>query len=132
MTVCSATEVRNKWSEYSDRVIREKPLFIKKTREYMFLSSIEQLSLILDAYHFTAKKYTEADGSVTLSLNELDLAENAETEDDARLALAKSIIDYAEEYFDDFKLWSAAPNRRNHLPYVLKALTLGDAISIKC
>jgi hypothetical protein len=127
MTACNATEVRNNWSEYSDRVIREKPLFIKKTREYMFLSSFEQLGLILEGYDFSADMFAEKNGTVTLSLNEIDLIENADCEKNARFALAKSIIDYAEDYFNDFKLWNTAPNRKKHLPYVLKALTINDA-----
>ena len=130
METYNATDVRNRWSEYSDSVIREKPLFIKKTREHLFLSSIEQLVLILDAYHFTAKKFRETDGSITLSLNEFDIAENAATEADARLVLAKSILEYAEEYFNEFKVWNTAANRKKHLPYVLKALVTGDAKKI--
>ncbi|MDR1930430.1 MAG: hypothetical protein LBQ44_07350 [Treponema sp.] len=123
----NATEVRNRWSEYSDRVIREKPLFIKKTREYLFLSSFEQLDIILEAYGFTAKQYTETDGSVTLSLNEIDLIENGDTETNARLAMGRAILDYAEEYFNEFRFWNAAPNRKKHLPYILKALIINDA-----
>jgi hypothetical protein len=130
MTTCNATEVRNNWSEYSDKVIREKPLFIKKTREYMFLSSLEQLCLILDGYDFSANLLKEENGSVTASLNEIDLIENADSEEGARLALGKSLLDYAEDYFDDFKVWNAAPNRKKHLPYVLKALTINDAALI--
>ena len=126
MTTLNATEIRNRWSEYSEQVIREKPLFIKEARDYLFLASLDQLSVILDAYTFTASAYSEADGSVTLSLNEIDLAENADTETDARLALGKGLLEYAEEYLDEFKLWNGSPNRKKHLPYVLKALTLGD------
>jgi hypothetical protein len=75
----------------------------------------------------TLKTYAETDGSITLSLNEIDLAENDKTESDARLVLGKSILGYAEEYFNDFIFWNSAPNRKNHLPYVLKALTISNA-----
>jgi hypothetical protein len=84
----------------------------------------------------SAKLLREDDGSVTLSLNELDLVENGKTEAEARLALGESILDYAEDFSDDFEYWSAAPNRKDHLPYVLKALSIHDAKilgdSIKC
>mgnify|MGYP000991464859 CR=1 FL=1 len=49
----------------------------------------------LDAYQFTCQKFLEADGSVTLSLNEVDLIENAPTEQKAKLALSQSMLEYA-------------------------------------
>lgn len=82
--------------------------------------------MILSAYEFTASKYIEDDGSVTLSLNEIDLAENAETEDLAKKKLAGSIIEYAEDFYNDFNYWSIAPNRKSHIPFVFKALIIDD------
>lgn len=86
--------------------------------------------LLLHNYHFTALKLIEEDGSVTLSLSEIDLIENAPTEEEAMLALAQSILDYAKEFHREFNLWSNAPNRKTHLPYVVKALILGDTRKI--
>jgi len=60
----------------------------------------------------------------------LDLAENAPTEAEARKLLGKSILDYAEDFYKEFSLWSAAPNRKSHIPYVLKALIINDAVMI--
>jgi hypothetical protein len=70
------------------------------------------------------------DGSVTLSLNEIDLAENADTETDARFALGKRLLEYAEDYLGECKLWNGSPNRKKHLHYVLTALTLGYPAAI--
>ena len=90
----------------------------------------------LDAYQFTCQKFLEADGSVTLSLNEVDLIENAPTEQKAKLALAQSMLEYAQDYYEEFPLWNMAPNRKSHLPYVFKALMIEDsqklAASIRC
>jgi len=78
----------------------------------------------------------EADGSVTLSLNEIDLVENGKDESEARTKLAASILEYAEDYYNDFTYWGTAPNRRSHVPYVFKALFIGDiqkiGESIRC
>ena len=41
MLTMNATDVRKNWSEVSESVIREKPKFIKKTRDYMMLSNME-------------------------------------------------------------------------------------------
>ena len=69
---------------------------------------------------------TEEDGSVTLALNEIDLAENGKDEKDARMKLAASILEYSEDYYNDFSYWESAPNRRAHIPYVFKALFIRD------
>jgi hypothetical protein len=77
-----------------------------------------------------AEKYIEDDNSVTLPLNELDLVENGITENDAKMKLAEDILEYAEDYYSDFDYWKKAPNRKNHIPYVLKALILQDVNKI--
>ena len=107
MYAVNATDVRNHWSEVIDSVIREKPTFIKRTRDCVVLTN-------------------EDDGSITLSLCEIDLAANAPTEDEAKLLLAKDILDYANDYYSEFSYWSSAPNRRSHIPYVLRAIMLDD------
>lgn len=130
MFVLNATDVRRDWSAVMERAVREKPQFIKRTRDYMVLADLRLLEELLSIYDYTADSFTEEDGSVTLSLRELDLAENAKTEAEARYLLGKSILDYAEDFYKEFDLWSAAPNRKKHIPYVLKALIMNDAARI--
>lgn len=126
MLAVNATDVRKNWSAVSDSVIREKPAFIKKTRDYMILSNMEFMNELLAGYTFSAAEYTEKDGSVTLSLNELDLVENGADENEARELLSQSILDYAVDFYNEFNIWSAAPNRKKEIPYVFKALVLDD------
>ena len=130
MMATSATEVRKEWSSVLDSVVRDKPQFIKRTRDKMWLSNLEIMGEILDAYKFTAEKYIEDDGSVTLSLNESDLVENASTEAEAKNLLAQSIMEYAEEYYNNFSYYNAAPNRKKHVPYIFKALIMDDIMKI--
>lgn len=130
MLSANATDVRKNWSSVVDSVIREKPVIIKRTRDFMVLANRELFSDMLSAYTFSAKKFVEDDGSVTLSLNEMDIAENAPTEDEAKRALAIAVLDYAEDFYNDFHYWSSAPNRKAHIPYVLRALLLDDAEKI--
>lgn len=127
MLTVNATDVRKEFSQTIDTAIREKPQFIRRTRDYLFLSDINFVDTLLSAYSFTAKKFVEDDRSVTLSLNEIDLAENAETEESAKKKLAQSIIEYAEDFYNDFNFWSIAPNRKGHIPWVFKALIIDDA-----
>ena len=130
MMAINATDVRKNWSGVSESVIREKPKFIKKARDYMLLSNMEFIANLLSGYEFTAKKYIEDDGSVTLFLNEIPLVENAATEEEAIEVLANSILEYAVEFYDNFNLWASAPNKKREIPYVFKALILDDISKI--
>jgi len=91
----------------------------------MVLADINLLSELLSVYSFSANVFTEENGTVTMSLNEIDLIENGEDEQDALKKLSASILDYAEDYYNDFVFWSRG-NRSSHKPYVFKALILND------
>jgi len=125
MLAINATKVRNEWSSVVESVIREKPAFIKKTRDYLFLSDMNILEKILSAYSFNARILTENDGTVTLSLDEIGLAENAPDLSGAVSALAGAILEYSEGYYKEFSYWSRGSGK-SHIPYVLKALILND------
>jgi electron transfer flavoprotein alpha subunit len=122
----SATDARNNWSSVVDSVIREKPKFIKRTRDCMFLSDISVLENVLSAYTFTADRYVEDDGSITLGLVEIDLAENGKDDEEVLKKMAKAILEYAEDYYKEFNLFYSTTNRKNHMPYVIKSLLLND------
>lgn len=130
MDMINATEVRKNWSLTLDSVVREKPAYIKRTHDSIAMIDVSMLNTLLAGYSFRAKRFREEDGSVTLSLIDLDIAVNDSNEESAKQRLAAYIKEYAEEYYDEFELWSKAPNRRPHIPYVIKALTL-DVDDIK-
>ena len=125
----SSTQVRNEWSSVVDSVVREKPILIKRTRDQIFLSNIELLNELLEAYSYHAICFTESDGSITISLDEIDLIENGRNEADAINKLAESILVYANDYYNDYSYWSRG-NRKSHIPYILKALVLSDISKI--
>lgn len=121
-----ATNVRKQWSSVCDSVTHDKPKFIKRTRDKMWLSSLDTIYEILQAYQFSAAKYIEDDHSITLSLNEIDLVENGRDEQEARLNLGKAILDYSLDYYNEYELYSHSPNRKGHIPYIFKALIIDD------
>jgi len=129
MLTISSTQVRNDWSAVIDTTIREKPQFIKRTRDKMILADINLFSELLSAYTFSANLFTEDNGTVTISLNEIDLIENGENEKVAIQKMAVAILDYAEDYYSDYMYW-ARGNRATHKPYVFKALILNDVNAI--
>ena len=92
----------------------------------MWFSSLETMSEILEAYHFTAVKYIEDNGSVTLSLNEIDLVENGKDEKEARLNMGKTILEYALDYYNEYEMYSRSSNRKKHIPYIFKALIIDN------
>lgn len=130
MLMEQATTVRKEWSAVCDSVIHEKPKFIKRTRDKMWFSNLETMLEILDAYKFTASRFTEEDGSVILSLNEIDLIENGEDEQEARTNLGKAILEYSMDYYNEYEMFSHAPNRKGHIPYIFKALIIDDSQKI--
>ena len=124
--IMNATDVRKEWSSIVDNTVRQKPQFFKRTRDYLVLSDIHFMEELMSAYSYSAVRMDEEDGSVTLALNEIDLVENGKDETEARMKLAAAILEYAEDYYNDFSYWSSAPNRKSHIPYIFKALFIGD------
>lgn len=127
----NATDVRKNWSSVCDDAVRNRPVFVKRTRDYMVIASNETLKSMLEDRKFNTTLYTEEDGSVTIASNDLDLAENAPDKDTALTRMAEAILDYAEEYYSEYNLYSKAPNRRTHLPFVFKAIVLGTPEAVK-
>ena len=126
MLMEQATTVRKEWSSVCDSVIHDKPKFIKRTRDKMWFSNLDIMSELLSVYHFTADKFIEKDGSITLSLNEIDLIENGKDDQDARLLLGKAILEYSMDFYNNYELYSNSPNRKKHIPFIFKALIIDD------
>lgn len=123
MLAITATDMRKNWSEVFDSVIRRRPAFVKRVRDRVVVSSVETMATMLTDVKYEAQQFAEDDGSVTLSLNAIDLIVNAPDINAAKEAMIAEIIEYAEEYYANFELYSRAPNRKKHLVYVMKALT---------
>lgn len=131
MLVRNATDVRKDWGGVIDTVVREKPVFVKRSRDYICLLDKDDLALLLDSARFTADAFTEDDGSVTLSLREMDLVANGKDREEALSKLAADMQEYAEEYYQDFAYWFSAMNRKSHYPYVMRILSLDDVEKLK-
>lgn len=122
----SATDVRKDWSLFIDQVVHGKPGVVKRNRDYFLSISLEQALRLLEGYRFKTEIFTEEDGSITLSLEEIDLVVNGPDLETAKNEMAAELISYSQDYFNDFQLYYNAPNRKGHFPYVLKVLLLED------
>ena len=131
MLIANATDIRKNWSNTCDSVARVRPSFIKRTHDEFVMFSTDNMLQLLDQVKCPVSVYTEEDATFTISCDNIDLAENAASKEEAYVALANAILDYANEYYEKFSLYSKSPNRAEHLPVVTKALLLGDAAKIK-
>jgi len=131
MIFVNATDVRKKFSLFIDKAVREKPVFIRRTRDTLVLARLDLLNALVDNYTFTAERFVESDGSITLSSDQIDVIANAPTEAEAVAELASDLREYAMDYYDHFSEWSVAPNRKGHLPYVIKLLITNDLLAIE-
>jgi hypothetical protein len=129
--VMSATEVRKDWSTWVDKVVREKPLLVKRTHDYFVGISVEHLNQLLGPYKFEMEVETETDGSLVVSLKGFDLIVTAQTLDEARQTMAHELLEYAQDYFNEFDLFYRAPNRQEHFPYLLRILLLNNTEEIE-
>ena len=121
-----ATDVRKKWSETVDTVVRDKPVFVSRTHDNIVMINVETMKLAFSWVKYSIELTKEKDGSYTGTLCELDLVENADSKNGCIETLVNAIKEYAIDYYAEFSLWSTAPNTKKHLPYVLKALYSSD------
>ncbi len=122
----SASDVRKEWSSTIDTVMRERPAFIQRTRDHLILLDVATLRLAFKNLTFDLLVYEEKDGSVTCTEDHLDLVENAASVDECIQQMISALRDYANDFYREFALWSKAPNRKSHIPYVLKVLASTD------
>ena len=123
----SASDVRKEWSSTIDTAVRERPVFFQRTRDNLVLLDISTLRLAFENLRFELVCYPEENGSVTCVETHLDLVENAASREDCITQMIEAMRDYANDYYNEFSLWSKAPNRKAHIPYILKILSSTDA-----
>lgn len=114
MFALSASDVRKDWSRVIDSVIHVRPAFIKRTRDNMVLCSNDTVRQLVRNTPIIANSFIEDDGSVTLSMVDVDLVVNADTMEAAKSELINDLIEYAEEYYQNFELYSRSSNRKDH------------------
>lgn len=129
--VINATDVRKDWGRFIDNVVRLKPSLVKRNRDYLAAMSLEHLEVVLTPYRFTLEYEKEADGSLSGSLKELDIIANAASLGALKTELTKELIEYAQEYMDEFDKYYGAPNRKAHFPYIMRVLIQKDEDAVR-
>jgi len=127
-TTLNATDVRREWSKFIDDVKWVKPALIKRNRDIIAVLSIDLIEFILKEYRLTVDVRQEEDGSYTGILKEIDLMANAADMESLELELARELIEYSEEYINEFGLYYNSPNRKNHFAYIYRTMLASDDI----
>jgi len=129
----SATVVRNNFSDTIDKAIYDRPQFINRTKDLALLVGAELLNNILSSavIHYSAE-YDKSSKTYVLTNAEIDdILASGETLEDALNDLSNNLLEYAHEYYDEFGLYSRTPNRKAHLPYVIRILMLENPQNVK-
>ncbi|MFZ3132233.1 MAG: exoribonuclease R [Desulfosporosinus sp.] len=118
------TEARNQFSTLYDSVFNSfNPTIIKrKQTEQVALLRVDLLKMVLEDYKLNTGIIQEDDGSITLTLDSLEMYANNSTLDLASSDLVEDLKLYAQDYMDRSQLFLQAPNRKSHFPYVLKVM----------
>ncbi|MHB8281119.1 MAG: hypothetical protein ACYDIA_26320 [Candidatus Humimicrobiaceae bacterium] len=126
--ILKSADVRKDWSKFIDDVTWVKPAFVKRNRDIIAVLSCELLEFILKEYKLTATVMQEEDGSYTGIFNEIDSMANAKDIKSLETKLAEELMEYSEEYINEFRLYYNSPNRKNHFPYIYKTLLASNDV----
>ncbi len=129
--VKKASEVRANFREFLDEVIRERPVVIERYgADSVFALSKNQMTDLLGAVKLTFECEAEEDGSISGSLIELPIVENAADTLQLRRALAQSAMEYVNTYMEGYPRYVASPEMQRQLPYVMKVLIQPDISAV--
>ncbi len=124
MLAVNATEMRKDFGRYIDQIVRTKPVFVKRSRDYFMGISIDMAKELVNDIQFVAYKYIEEDKSITLSLENFDIAVNEADLDKAIRSLMNDLREYAKEYYDNIEFWSSDLNRKKQMKSIIKVLLI--------
>lgn len=126
-TVRDATAVRKHFSAFVDTVVHtSRPTVVKRNRDLFTAISVRMQEELLQPYRLTLRCHREDDDTISGTLMEIDLAANAANAAELKMVIAHDLVEYALEYWENFDLYFHSPNRRAHLPHVLRVLLQPD------
>ena len=127
-----ATAVRSDFSTVMDKAIYEKPQLISRTKDQLVLVGTEMLNKMLLSSTLHVRADAGDGDNQIYQLEEIpDILTEAASESEALDTLSSDVLEYAKTYYGDFALYSHAPNRIHHLPYVMRALALGTPAKVR-
>ena len=129
--VLSATQVRANVGEFIDTVVREKPQLVKRNRDIIVATSVEQMRNLLSIYELNFEFEIDEDGKYAGSVEEIDfIVAEGDTAEKLRKNLAMNLMEYAKDFMSDYHRYTSAPNTRIHAPYVLRIMLEDDVDAV--
>lgn len=128
-----SSDVRSHWSEFMDDVIHRVPKFVQRNERDIFLSmNLEIMAHALESVRYPIQiKHDEEANEYIASIDGVWIIEVGETEEDAIHAYLSQFIEWAQEYFEEFRNYYNAPNLKAQFARVLKALVIHDVEGLK-
>ena len=121
-TEMQASEVRKNFAETLNESEYRKPqIFRRRSTEFAIMTMDDLYDLLGMAVIPVTVQQSEGAFIVTSELME-DIIAIGNTMQDALAAFEKELRDYAHEYYENFALYSNAPNRKHHAPYIFRIL----------
>ena len=122
----SASEVRSNFSETLNDSQYRRPQFFTRNRTVFALLGQRSLGEILSTA-IVDVNVSSVDGLFIATSETLnDIVASGTTAQEAIEAFAGDMLEYALDYYESWELYSNAPNRKAHQPYVLRALLMSD------
>lgn len=121
MQVLNANEIINDFGSFVDKVIIEKPMVFKQNQNYVLSMSRDVVMSVFADKTFIPQLYEE-EGIITATLKDFDLVVQGRSRDEVMTKLTVELIDYTQDYFNDFQMYYYSPNRQKHFPYIIKVL----------
>ncbi|WP_052219157.1 exoribonuclease R [Thermincola ferriacetica] len=118
------TQARKEFTAMYNHVFNEyRPMIVKrKQAEEIMVLRTDLQKMLLCKFSLKPEITTEEDGSITMTLDQLDIYTNAESLEEATKQLIEDLKIYAQDYIKRSQLFFNAPNRQSHFPYVLRIL----------
>lgn len=132
------TQARSGFTKLIDDAQRYKPTVIKARKSSedwnivlrgdMFKAIFRELPI---SSQFKINFLKDEDGSIIITANPFDIVVSGEDRDQAVDNLINDIINYSQEYINDFSLYYNSKNRRSHLPLILAVLSCNSREEVK-
>jgi len=128
------TEARKSFTGVIDRVQHLFPVIIqprKQSEEPTFLFKQAIVDQLLSEYKFKYSLVDEEENNYAYWLDTLDLFGYGETKEAAFNSLVDDLLIYCQQYTQNPERYFSAPNRKHHLPYVLKVMCCNNPEEVK-
>ncbi len=128
------TEARKSFTGVIDRVQRLFPVVIqprKQSEEPTFLFKQAIVEQLLSEYKFNISLVDEEENHYAFWLDTLDIYGYGETKEAAFDSLVDDLLLYCQQYTQHPERYFSAPNRKHHLPYVLKVMCCNNPEEVK-